>query len=154
MRSRYFLPFSFLFVSLLVVIAQTGEAQYGIVAGTQQSSYEPGDIVTITATVPEASNITVQVENPDGSILFVKTVSSDNMAGNVQFRLPDNASRGKYRFFVSAVSRDGEDHAMTTGGFEVVEGEEGDDGFLPFLPMPAVAASMVVVAFFRSHMAK
>ena len=130
-------------LAFAVLLCLPAQAEYGITAKSYSPSYEPGGTVIIIVSVPAESDIAVQVTNPEGETILIEGAPSENGTVTISFVLDKNASEGKYRFYASSVSLDGEEDAMTTGHFQVKKGEV--DKFEIPLPDPALAAGVGVV---------
>lgn len=162
MIKAFILSFTFFLVALLTLSLSTG-AQYGILATPDSPSYEPGDIVEITVVVLDESTVTVQVVDSTGEVILIKSVPTEEQTVGdsinadiavVKFRLPDDAKNGSYIYYASGVSEDGSTTGMISGNFVVgvIDQDNLDGDFIPFVPVPIIAGSAVVVAFFRKRL--
>lgn len=158
MRSLSFLFATTLLTFLLIatLCPLSADAQYGIAVTPGKPTYSPGERVIIAVVVPQISNATIQVNNPSGETLFIETTMAQG-AATVEFKLEDDAEEGEYEIYASAVSDDGQNHASTTGSFQVsTEGPDDDEvGYIPGFITPTVIASLgfagALVTFFRRH---
>ena len=154
---------SFLFITTLITFLLIAilcpleaDAQYGIAVTPGKTTYKPGERVIVAVVVPQISNATIQVKNPSGETLIIETTMAQG-AATIEFKLEDDAEEGEYKIHASAVSDDGQNHASTTGSFQVsTEGPENDEvGYIPGFITPTVIASLgfagALVSFFRRN---
>jgi hypothetical protein len=160
---KYSVPL-FVLAILGILLLPGSSAQYGILASPDKTAYNPGQMIILTAYVPDDSLITFQVSDPDGNIIIVKTAESYPSLetdptlveeGRVGFNLALDAVIGVYSYSITAVSDDGSENAMVSGSFEVKAEpvDESDESLIPFLPVPMIAGTLVVVGFFRKRLA-
>jgi hypothetical protein len=69
-------------------------------------SYEPGELVTISGVTQSEQIISIQVKDPTGKTLLVRSITADN-SGNysLEFKIPKTATQGSY-IIVASVSID------------------------------------------------
>lgn len=147
-----FLSFLFALTVLLFFffpLTQIGNGQYGIVVIPENETYKPGEIVKINATIPQPSNVTFQVKNPSQEIIIVETIITNNSVALFEFQLENDTEEGEYSLYVSAVSKDGKEHASTTGHFNVSKEAEEGGIWIPIIIIAVVGVSGALVAFFR-----
>ena len=95
--------------SLLILILaislgiSNASAQDGIIVETNFDLFEQGQMVIITGNV-DGSSVTVQVKDPTGASILVRSVIS-NSDGNfsLQFKIPQHAVLGDYEIIANTV---------------------------------------------------
>ena len=95
-------------------------AQSELVVGIDSDSFQQGETVVITGNTGENNSISIQVKDPTGSSILIRSVTADS-SGNfdLQFKIPQNAMLGTYKIFTNTVI--GELPVIQTLTFEVVE---------------------------------
>jgi len=79
-------------------------AQTNLTLDSSLDSYEPGELVTISGVTASEQIVSVQVKDPTGKSLLIRSITADN-AGNysLEFKIPKTAVQGNY-VIVSSVS--------------------------------------------------
>jgi len=79
-------------------------AQTDLTLSSSLDSYEPGELVTISGVTQSEQIVSVQVKDPNGKSLLIRSITADN-AGNysLEFKIPKTAVQGNY-VIVSSVS--------------------------------------------------
>lgn len=134
-----------LLVSLLIMIPTVN----GIIdiqgsVQTEDPDYDPGELVNVTIRTEIMNVITLQVKDPDGNIIFIKSITSSNEDVVLEFRLPHNSSKGRYRFYVTIYDPEHDEYTLQTGSFQVSEGE----GIVLFVPIPVIVITVVCFGSF------
>ena len=95
-------------------------AQSELVVGIDSDSFQQGETVVITGNTGENNSVSIQVKDPTGSSILIRSVTADS-SGNfdLQFKIPQNAMLGKYQIITNTVI--GELPVIQTLTFEVVE---------------------------------
>ena len=77
-------------------------AQTDLTLDSSLDSYEPGDLVTISGTTASEQIVSVQVKDPTGKSLLIRSINADN-AGNysLEFKIPKTAVQGNYEIIAS-----------------------------------------------------
>ena len=77
-------------------------AQTDLTLDSSLDSYEPGDLVTISGTTASEQIVSVQVKDPTGKSLLIRSINADN-AGNysLEFKIPKTAVQGNYEIVAS-----------------------------------------------------
>ena len=77
-------------------------AQTNLTLDSSLDSYEPGDLVTISGTTASEQIVSVQVKDPTGKSLLIRSINADN-AGNysLEFKIPKTAVQGNYEIVAS-----------------------------------------------------
>ena len=77
-------------------------AQTDLTLDSSVDSYEPGDLVTISGTTASEQIVSVQVKDPTGKSLLIRSINADN-AGNysLEFKIPKTAVQGNYEIVAS-----------------------------------------------------
>ena len=81
-------------------------AQTELTLNSSMDSYEPGELVTISGVTQGEQIVSVQVKDPTGKTLLVRSINADN-SGNysLEFKIPKTATQGSY-IIVASVSID------------------------------------------------
>jgi len=79
-------------------------AQTDLTLNSSLDSYEPGELVTISGVTQSEQTVSVQVKDPTGKSLLIRSIAADN-AGNysLEFKIPKMATQGNY-IIVASVS--------------------------------------------------
>ena len=95
-------------------------AQSELVVGIDSDSFQQGETVVITGNTGENNSVSIQVKDPTGSSILIRSVTADS-SGNfdLQFKIPQNAMLGKYQIITNTVI--GELPVIQTLTLEVVE---------------------------------
>ena len=95
-------------------------AQSDLVVGIDSDSFQQGETVVITGNTGENNSVSIQVKDPTGSSILIRSVTADS-SGNfdLQFKISQNAMMGTYKIFTNTVI--GELPVIQTLTFEVVE---------------------------------
>ncbi len=148
-----FLSLFFLFTllsSLLLLQIQPVSADFNIKVTPEKSEYEPGETIKINATVIKECNVTFQIKDPKSETIFVETIKTEKKLATLEFQIDEEAEKGEYKIYVSAVSEDGKEHSSTTGNFRLEETK--DDGGIcssGMLLLTILGIGGAAVAFFR-----
>ena len=98
----------FLILFLLVVSLGLSPAfaQTELTLSSSMDSYEPGELVTISGVTQSEQIVSVQVKDPTGKTLLVRSITVDN-SGNysLEFKIPKTATQGSY-IIVASISID------------------------------------------------
>ena len=99
-------------------------AQSDLVVGIDSDSFQQGETVVITGNTGENNSVSIQVKDPTGSSILIRSVTADS-SGNfdLQFKIPQNAMLGSYKIFTNTVID--ELAVIQTLTFEVVEQQIG-----------------------------
>ena len=99
-------------------------AQSGLVVGTNFDSFQQGETVMITGNTGENNSVAVQVKDPTGSSILIRSVTADS-SGNfeLQFKISQKAMLGTYKIITNTVI--GELPVIQIVTFEVVERQAG-----------------------------
>ena len=109
---------------ILAVVSSLGTsgvfAQSELVVGIDSDSFQQGETVVITGNTGENNSVSIQVKDPTGSSILIRSVTADS-SGNfdLQFKIPQNAMLGSYKIITNTVI--GELPVIQTLTFEVVE---------------------------------
>ena len=70
-------------------------AQTDLTLSSSLDSYEPGELVTISGVTQSEQIVSVQVKDPTGKSLLIRSITADN-AGNysLEFKIPKTAVQG------------------------------------------------------------
>jgi len=81
-------------------------AQTDLTLSSSMDSYEPGELVTISGVTQSEQIVSIQVKDPTGKTLLVRSITADN-SGNysLEFKIPKTATQGSY-IIVASVSID------------------------------------------------
>ena len=81
-------------------------AQTEFTLSSSMNSYEPGDLVGISGVTQSEQIVSIQVKDPTGKTLLVRSITADN-SGNysLDFKVPKTATQGSY-IIVASVSLD------------------------------------------------
>jgi len=81
-------------------------AQTDLTLSSSMDSYEPGEPVTISGVTQSEQIVSIQVKDPTGKTLLVRSITADN-SGNysLEFKIPKTATQGSY-IIVASVSID------------------------------------------------
>ncbi len=95
-------------------------AQSELVVGIDSDSFQQGETVVITGNTGENNSVSIQVKDPTGSSILIRSVTADS-SGNfdLQFKISQNAILGKYKIITNTVI--GELPVIQTLTFDVVE---------------------------------
>lgn len=141
MRSSSFL-FFISFVLLLWVVASYNIGTY--IMGRSDGSYDQGDTVEIREKTLNESIVTLQVKDPDGNVIYVKTQTTEDNITTFRFKLADDAEEGTYSYYMSTASK-------YTSHYEVTNGEFKVEGFPIIWIIPAVLASIFMMVWFNDR---
>ena len=98
------------FLILLLLVVSLGLspafAQTELTLSSSMDSYEPGELVTISGVTQSEQIVSIQVKDPTGKTLLVRSITADN-SGNysLEFKIPKTATQGSY-IIVASVSID------------------------------------------------
>jgi hypothetical protein len=83
---------------IFVMMIPSVAAQSAITLDTDIDSFAPGELVTITGTSKENSSVSIQVKDPTGKSLLIRTIKTDsNGTFEIQFRIPKSSPIGDYQ---------------------------------------------------------
>ena len=101
------------------LMISSASAQTDNIINLNSDSFEPGQTVIITGNT-EAKALSVQVQDPTGKTILLRTVTADS-SGNfaLEFKIPPNSMHGDYQVFTSVVIDD--IPVIHTAVFKVVE---------------------------------
>jgi hypothetical protein len=99
-----------LFLSLLLLIVSIGVtpafAVTDLTLNTDMNTYEPGDRVEISGDTKNDQLVSIQVKDPTGKSLLVRTITADGTGSySLGFKIPKTAIHGNYSI-VASVSFD------------------------------------------------
>jgi len=98
------------FLILLLLVVSLGLspafAQTEFTLNSSADFYEPGDLVGISGVTQSEQIVSIQVKDPTGKTLLVRSITADN-SGNysLDFKIPKTATQGSY-IIVASVSID------------------------------------------------
>ena len=79
-------------------------AQTDLTLSSSLDSYEPGELVTISGVTQSEQIVSVQVKDPTGKSLLIRSINADNTGNySLEFKIPKTAVQGNY-VIVSSVS--------------------------------------------------
>ena len=79
-------------------------AQTDLTLSSSLDSYEPGELVTISGVTQSEQIVSVQVKDPTGKSLLIRSITADNTGNySLEFKIPKTAVQGNY-VIVSSVS--------------------------------------------------
>jgi hypothetical protein len=79
-------------------------AQTDLTLSSSLDSYEPGELVTISGVTASEQIVSVQVKDPTGKSLLIRSITADNTGNySLEFKIPKTALQGSYEI-VSSVS--------------------------------------------------
>ena len=79
-------------------------AQTDLTLSSSLDSYEPGELVTISGVTQSEQIVSVQVKDPTGKTLLVRSITADGTGNySLEFKIPKTAVQGNY-VIVSSVS--------------------------------------------------
>jgi len=83
---------------IFAIMIPSVAAQSAIILDTNVDSFAPGELVTITGTSEENSSVSIQVKDPTGKSLLIRTIKTDsNGTFEIQFRIPKSSPIGDYQ---------------------------------------------------------
>ena len=81
-------------------------AQTDLTLSSSMDSYEPGELVTISGVTQGEQIVSVQVKDPTGKTLLVRSITADGTGNySLEFKIPKTATQGSY-IIVASVSID------------------------------------------------
>ena len=81
-------------------------AQTELTLNSSMNSYEPGELVTISGVTQGEQIVSVQVKDPTGKTLLVRSITADGTGNySLEFKIPKTATQGSY-IIVASVSID------------------------------------------------
>ena len=87
-----------LIIMIFAIMIPSVAAQSAIILDTNVDSFAPGELVTITGTSEENSSVSIQVKDPTGKSLLIRTIKTDsNGTFEIQFRIPKSSPIGDYQ---------------------------------------------------------
>ena len=98
------------FLILLLLVMSLGLApafaQTELTLNSSMNSYEPGELVTISGVTQGEQIVSVQVKDPTGKTLLVRSITADGTGNySLEFKIPKTATQGSY-IIVASVSID------------------------------------------------
>ena len=79
-------------------------AQTDLTLSSSLDSYEPGELVTLTGSTASEQIVSVQVKDPTGKSLLIRSINADNTGNySLEFKIPKTAVQGNY-VIVASVS--------------------------------------------------
>ena len=79
-------------------------AQTDLTLSSSLDSYEPGELVTISGVTASEQIVSVQVKDPTGKSLLIRSINADNTGNySLEFKIPKTAVQGNY-VIVASVS--------------------------------------------------
>ena len=122
-------------------------AQSGITVGTNSDLFEQGQTVTITGNTVQNNSVAIQVKDPTGASILVRSVISDSDGNfSLQFKIPQHAILGVYEIITNTVVGDSPVVQKTT--FQVEESKSTQE-----LPKKKGGGCLIATAAFGSEMA-
>ena len=122
-------------------------AQSGITVGTNSDLFEQGQTVTITGNTVQNNSVAIQVKDPTGASILVRSVISDSDGNfSLQFKIPQHAILGVYEIITNTVVGDSPVVQKTT--FQVEEIKSTQE-----LPKKKGGGCLIATAAFGSEMA-
>ena len=77
-------------------------AQTDLTLDSSLDSYEPGELVTISGTTASEQIVSVQVKDPTGKSLLIRSINADNTGNySLEFKIPKTAVQGNYEIVAS-----------------------------------------------------
>ena len=77
-------------------------AQTDLTLDSSLDSYEPGELVTISGTTVSEQIVSVQVKDPTGKSLLIRSINADNTGNySLEFKIPKTAVQGNYEIVAS-----------------------------------------------------
>ena len=77
-------------------------AQTDLTLDSSVDSYEPGELVTISGTTASEQIVSVQVKDPTGKSLLIRSINADNTGNySLEFKIPKTAVQGNYEIVAS-----------------------------------------------------
>jgi hypothetical protein len=77
-------------------------AQTDLTLSSSLDSYEPGELVTISGTTTSEQIVSVQVKDPTGKSLLIRSINADNTGNySLEFKIPKTAVQGNYEVVAS-----------------------------------------------------
>ena len=125
-------------------------AQSGITVGTDFDLFEQGQTVTITGNTVQNNSIAIQVKDPTGASILVRSVTSDSDGNfSLQFKIPQHAVLGVYEIITNTIVGDSPVVQKTT--FQVKQ--KIDSTQISELPKKKGGGCLIATAAFGSEMA-
>ena len=85
MRQHIWITITFMILSLFIMtlcVPDVNLEASGVTTSTDHSTYERGDLVTISVVTPEKSTITIQVFDPDGDLVNISSITILTSSGS------------------------------------------------------------------------
>jgi len=77
-------------------------AQTDLTLSSSLDSYEPGELVTISGVTASEQIVSVQVKDPTGKSLLIRSINADNTGNySLEFKIPKTAVQGSYEVVAS-----------------------------------------------------
>ena len=122
-------------------------AQSGITIGTDFDLFEQGQTVTITGNTVQNNSIAIQVKDPTGTSILVRSVISDSDGNfSLQFKIPQHAILGVYEIITNTMVGDSPMVQKTTFQVEKIKS-------IQELPKKKGGGCLIATAAFGSEMA-
>ena len=122
-------------------------AQSGITVGTDSDLFEQGQTVTITGSTVQNNSVAIQVKDPTGASILVRSVTSDSDGNfSLQFKIPEHAILGVYEIITNTMVGDSPVVQKTTFQVEKIKSTQE-------LPKKKGGGCLIATATFGSEMA-
>ena len=142
-------------IFLILILATSlglsnANAQSGITVGTDFDLFEQGQTVTVTGNTVQNNSIAIQVKDPTGASILVRSVTSDSDGNfSLQFKIPQHAILGVYEIITNTIVGDSPVVQKTT--FQVKQ--KIDSTQISELPKKKGGGCLIATAAFGSEMA-
>ena len=139
-------------IFLILILATSlglsdANAQSGITVGTDSDLFEQGQTVTITGNTVQNNSVAIQVKDPTGASILVRSVTSDSDGNfSLQFKIPQHAVLGDYEIITNTMVGDSPVVQKTTFQVEKIESTQE-------LPKKKGGGCLIATAAFGSEMA-
>ena len=140
-------------IFLILILAtslglSSANAQSGITVGADSDLFEQGQTVTITGSTVQNNSVAIQVKDPTGASILVRSVTSDSDGNfSLQFKIPQHAILGVYEIITNTIVGDSPVVQKTT--FQVKQKIDSTQE----LPKKKGGGCLIATAAFGSEMA-
>ena len=140
-------------IFLILILAtslglSSANAQSGITVETNSDLFEQGQTVTITGNTVQNNSVAIQVKDPTGASILVRSVISDSDGNfSLQFKIPQHAVLGVYEIITNTIVGDSPIVQKTT--FQVEQKIKSTQE----LPKKKGGGCLIATAAFGSEMA-
>ena len=140
-------------IFLILILAtslglSSANAQSGITVETNSDLFEQGQTVTITGNTVQNNSVAIQVKDPTGASILVRSVTSDSDGNfSLQFKIPQHAILGVYEIITNTMVGDSPVVQKTT--FQVEQKIKSTQE----LPKKKGGGCLIATAAFGSEMA-